>query len=129
VLLVVYHEYWMRTGNTLTLDRLVATWRGRHDLSGLLGSQLTAGTLALLAGGTLGCAVLPTVLVVLGRPARRRGWGRPARAWTNRVPGSRPVARSARTYTVVVGLAAALGLVSPRPGHCRPPRRGSAGRS
>ena len=24
VLLVVYHEYWMRTGNTLTLDRLVA---------------------------------------------------------------------------------------------------------
>jgi hypothetical protein len=28
VLLVVYHEYWMRTGNTLTLDRLMATWRG-----------------------------------------------------------------------------------------------------
>jgi hypothetical protein len=48
--LVVYHEYWMRTGNTLTLDRLMATWRGRHDLSGLLGTQLTAGTLALLAG-------------------------------------------------------------------------------
>jgi hypothetical protein len=50
VLLVVYHEYWMRTRNTLTLDRLMATWRGRHDLSGLLGTQLTAGTLALLAG-------------------------------------------------------------------------------
>ena len=51
VLLVVYHEYWMRTGNTLTLGRLMATWRGRHDLSGLLGTQLTAGTLALLLAG------------------------------------------------------------------------------
>jgi hypothetical protein len=67
--LVVYHEYWMRTGNTLTLDRLMATWRGRHDLSGLLGTQLTAGTLALLAGATLGCTVLPTVL---GRARSRR---------------------------------------------------------
>jgi lipoteichoic acid synthase len=112
VLLVVYHEYWVRTGDTLTLDRLVATWRGRHDLSGLLGSQLTAGTLALLAGGTLGCAVLPTVLVVLGRPARQRWWGRPARGRTTRVPGFRPVGRSARTYRVVVGLAAALSLVA-----------------
>ena len=64
LLLVVYHEYWMRTGNTLTFDRLVATWRGRHELLGLLGTQLTAGTLALLAGATLGCTVLPTVLGV-----------------------------------------------------------------
>ena len=39
VLLVVYHEYWMRTGNTLTFDRLVATWRGWHCLSGLLASS------------------------------------------------------------------------------------------
>ena len=88
VLLVVYHEYWVRTGDTLTLDRLMATWRGRHDLSGLLGSQLTAGTLALLAGGTLGCAVLPTVLVVLGRPARQRWWGRPARGEPPGCPAS-----------------------------------------
>lgn len=112
VLLVVYHEYWMRTGNTLTFDRLVAAWRGRHDLSGLLGTQLTAGTLALLAGATLGCTVLPTVLVVLGRAAWKRWWGRPARARTTRVPGSRPLGRWARTYRVVVGLAAAIGLVA-----------------
>jgi hypothetical protein len=79
VLLVVYHEYWMRTGNTLTLDRLVATWRGRHDLSGLLGNQLTAGTLALLDGATLGCTVL-------GRAARERWWGRPAWSQTTRYP-------------------------------------------
>jgi lipoteichoic acid synthase len=109
VLLVVYHEYWMRTGNTLTLDRLVATWRGRHDLSGLLGTQLTAGTLALLAGATLGCTVLPTVL---GRASRERWWGPPAWARTTRVPGSRPVGRWARMCRVVVGLATALGLVA-----------------
>ncbi len=79
VLLVVYHEYWMRTGNTLTLDRLMATWRGRHDLSGLLGNQLTAGTLALLDGATLRCTVL-------GRAARERWWGRPAWSQTTRYP-------------------------------------------
>jgi hypothetical protein len=79
VLLVVYHEYWMRTGNTLTFDRLVATWRGRHDLSGLLGNQLTAGTLAPLDGATLGCTVL-------GRAARERWWGRPAWSQTTRYP-------------------------------------------
>jgi lipoteichoic acid synthase len=109
LLLVVYHEYWMRTGNTLTFDRLVATWRGRHELLGLLGTQLTAGTLALLAGATLGCTVLPTVL---GLAARERWWGRPARARTTRVPGSRPVGRWARTYRVLVGLATALGLLA-----------------
>ena len=54
VLLVVYHEYWMRTRNTLTLDRLMATWRGRHDLSGSLGIQLTARMLALLAARASG---------------------------------------------------------------------------
>jgi hypothetical protein len=74
------------------------TWRGRHDLSGLLGIQLTAGTLALLAG-------------------RDRWLGRPARARTIQLPGSRPVGRWARTYRVVVGLAAALGLAR------RPPTR------
>jgi lipoteichoic acid synthase len=79
----------------------------------LLGTQLTAGTLALVAGATLGCTVLPTVLVVLGRAARDRWWGRPARARTTiQLPGSQPVGRWARTYRVVVGLAAALGLVA-----------------
>jgi hypothetical protein len=117
VLLVVYHEYWMRTGNTLTLDRLVATWRGRHDLSGLLGTQLTAGDAGPAGRATLRCTVLPTVLVVLGRAARDRWWGRPARARTIQLPGSRPVGRWARTYRVVVGLAAALGLAR------RPPTR------
>jgi arylsulfatase A-like enzyme len=112
VLLVVYHEYWMRTGNTLTVERLVATWRGWHDLSGLLGTQLTTGTLALLAGATLGCTALPMVLVVLGRAARERSWGRWAWAPTIRLPGSRPVGRWTRTCRVVVGLAATLGLVA-----------------
>jgi arylsulfatase A-like enzyme len=110
VLLVVYHEYWMRTWDTLTLGRLMTTWRGRHDLSGLLGAQLTAGTLALLAAAILGCTVLPTVLVVL-RCAAGRSRGRPDRART-RVPSFRPVGRSARTYRVVAGLVAAIGLVA-----------------
>jgi hypothetical protein len=60
---------------------------------------------------------LPTVLVVLGRAARDLWWGRPARARTIQLPGSRPVGRWARTYRVVVGLAAALGLAR------RPPTR------
>src|SRR3712207_4713263 len=87
VLLVVHHEYWMRTGVTLTLDRLVATWRDRHDLSALLGSELTRGTLALLTGATLGCTVLPTVLALLGGARSERWWSRPVQAQTTRPPG------------------------------------------
>jgi lipoteichoic acid synthase len=112
VLLVVYHAYWMRTWDTLTLDRLMATWRGRHDLSGLLGAQLTAGTLALLAAVILGCTVLPTVLIVPGRATRKGWWARPFGAGTTRVSRSRLAGRYGRTYRVVAGLAAAIGLVA-----------------
>jgi lipoteichoic acid synthase len=110
VLLVVHHEYWTRTGITLTLDRLVPTWRARNDLWALLGSQLTGGTLALLAWATSGCTLLPTLLVVLGRAANERCGGRPIQARAIQVI-SLPADHRARAYRVVVGLAAALALV------------------
>lgn len=72
VLLVLAHEYWMRTGDILILDRGASAWRSRHALTPLLASQIDRGLVVKLVVVTIVCIVLPLVLVAAGRLLRAR---------------------------------------------------------
>lgn len=80
IFLIVNHEFMLRTGTPLTLDRLVYGWENREGLNELIGSQMNAVTIGLLVGVLLSVSVLPLLLgryvssflVRRPRPAVRR---------------------------------------------------------
>lgn len=60
--LVVSHEYVMKTGNPLTWEQIGYAWRGRGELHGLLGSQLSPVTVMLLVWILVSTLILPGLL-------------------------------------------------------------------
>jgi hypothetical protein len=116
VLLVVYPEYWMRTGNTLTLDRLMARGGGGTTCRGCSAPSSRRGRWPCWPGDPRVHGVADGA----GRARSRRAGSvvGPSRPGADHPAARLPtVGRWARTYRVVVGLAAALGLAR------RPPTR------
>ena len=74
---VVSHAYVMQTGNPLTGEQIVYAWRGRGELNGLLGSQLSPQLVALLVVVVVSTFVAP---LVLGPVVSRLMHRRPSRA-------------------------------------------------
>lgn len=70
---VVSHAYVMQTGNPLTWEQIVYAWRGRSELDGLLGSQLSPQLVMLFAVVVVSTFVAPLLLgPVVSRLLHRR---------------------------------------------------------
>lgn len=62
VFLVINHAFMLRTGTPLTIDKLVYGWSNRAGLDDLVGSQVDATVITLLASVVLGTLVVPRLV-------------------------------------------------------------------
>lgn len=66
LILAVYqamnHEYFIRTGAPLGWEQMEYAWRGQDELSGLLASEVSDSTNALITWAVVSTTLLPTIL-------------------------------------------------------------------